>query len=209
NAPRRAHARRRPGGVPPGRRRRAAPPATARADPPRRRATPPRSVPRPPSRCGSALPTENRLLDLRICAAAADVSGHRVTDLLASRLGVRRDERGCRDDLAGRAEAALDGVGADERLDERVLAKPLDRRHLAVDRVRERDAREPRHAVDLDGAGAAMPLVACDLRPRQAKLLSQDVRETRPDRSVEDVLAAVHGEAQLAHVDVTATVSAI
>src|SRR5204863_363406 len=100
-------------------------------------------------------------------------------------------------------------AGADERLDQRVLAKPLDRRHLAVDRVRERDTGEPRHAVDLDCAGAAVPLVARDLRPRQAELLPQDVRETRPDRSVEDVLAAVHREAQLAHVDVTATVSAI
>src|SRR6185437_4510070 len=136
------------------------------------------------SRCGSALPTENRLLDLRVRAAAADVSGHRVTDLLAGRLGVRRDERGCRDDLAGRAEAALDGVGADERLDERVLAEPLDRRHLAVDRVRERDAREPRHAVDLHGAGTAVALVAGDLRPGQAELLPQNLREARPDGSV-------------------------
>ena len=36
------------------------------------------------------------------------------------------------DDLPGRAEAALQRVGADERVDERVVAQPLDRRHLAL-----------------------------------------------------------------------------
>ena len=109
----------------------------------------------------------------------------------------------------GRAVAALDGVGADEGVDERMLAQALDRRHLALDRVRERDAGEPRHAVDLDGAGAAVALVAGDLRPGQPELLAQDVREARPDRRVEDVLAAVDRQPQLAHADVTATVSAI
>ena len=90
-----------------------------------------------------------------------------------------------------------------------MLAQPFDRRHLALDRVRERDARESRHAVDLDGAGAAVSLVARDLRSRQPELVAQDVREARPDGRVEHVLAAVHGQAQLAHVEVTATVSAI
>ena len=68
---------------------------------------------------------------------------------------------------------------------------------------------EPRHAVNLDGAGAAMPLVAGDLRPRQPELLAQDVRKARPHRRVEHVLAAVHGQPELAHIEVTATVSAI
>src|SRR5262249_13177749 len=134
---------------------------------------------------------------------------HRVPDLLTRGLRVRRDERGGRDDLSGRAVAALDGVGPDERLDEWVLAQPFDRRHLALDRVRERDAREPRHAVDLDGAGAAVALVARDLRSRQLELLAQHVREARADGGVEDVLLAVDGEAELAHAEVTATVSAI
>jgi len=130
-------------------------------------------------------------------------------DLLLRRLRVRRDERGGRDDLARSAEPALDGVGAHERVHERMVAEPLDRRHLAVDSVRERDAGEPRHAVDLDGARAAVTFVACDLRSGQPELLAQHVREARPDRCVEDVLAAVHGQPELAHVDVTATVSAI
>ena len=130
-------------------------------------------------------------------------------DLVACRLRVRRDERGGGDDLARRAEAALDGVGADERVDERVVAQPLDRRHFAVDRVRERDAGEPRHTVDLHGARAAMSLCARDLRPRQAESVAKDGREARPDRGVEDVLLAVDFEPDLAHAVVTATVSAI
>ena len=132
-----------------------------------------------------------------------------MSDLLARRLRVGRDERCRRDDLAGCAEPALDCVGADEGLDERMLAQTLDRRHLALDRVREGDARETRHAVDLDGAGTAVTLVAGDLRPGQSQLLAEDVREARPDWRVEDVLFAVHGEADFAHVAVTATVSAI
>ena len=60
-----------------GRRPSAARRATARADPPRRRARPPRSGPRPPSRCGSVSPMQDRLLDSRIRAAAADVARHR------------------------------------------------------------------------------------------------------------------------------------
>ena len=52
---------------------------------------------------------------------------------------VRGDEGRRRDDLRG-AEAALHGVGPDERLHERVVTKALDRRHLAVaDRVHERE----------------------------------------------------------------------
>src|SRR5262249_12672219 len=114
-----------------------------------------------------------------------------------------------RDDLAGRAEAALDGVRPDEGLYERMVAQALDRRDLAVDTVRERDARELRHAVDLDGARPAMALVARDLRPRQADLLAQDVGAARAPGDVEHVLLAVHRQVDFAHRDVTATVSAI
>ena len=76
--------------------------------------------------------------------------------------------------------------------DERVLAQPLDRRHLAAaDRVDERDAREHGHAVELDRAGAAVALVARDLRPRQAEVVAQHVRERAPDRRVDLVGVAV------------------
>src|SRR5581483_10061035 len=134
-----------PGGRPP----HAAPPATARADPRRRRATPLRAGPRPPSRCGSVSPCSNCLLDLRVRAAAAEVAGHAMANLLARRLLVRRDERDGADDLTGCAEAALNGVGAHERLDQRMLTEPFDRRHLTTTETAcERDARERRLSVD-------------------------------------------------------------
>jgi hypothetical protein len=118
-----------------------------------------------------------------------------VPDLLVRRVGIRRDERGCRDDLPRRAEAALERVGADEGIDERVLLQPLDRRHLALaDRVHERDAAQNRDTVELDGAGAAMALAAGDLRPRQAEIVAQRLRERPPDRRRELVRLPVDAE---------------
>src|SRR5439155_18407139 len=116
---------------------RAAPPcraahrATGRVHPPRRRARPLRTGPRLPSRCGSGAPRMNCLLDLRIRAAAAEVSGHRVPDLVAARFGVGLDERCGRHDLPRCAEAALERIGAYERADEWMLTQAFDRRHLA------------------------------------------------------------------------------
>ena len=106
--------------------------------------------------------------------------------------GTRRDERGRRDDLARRAEAALERVGADERVDERVVGESFDRRHLAgADGVDERDAREHGHAVELNGAGAAVALAAGDLRARQAEVLAQGFGERLPDRCIERVVVSV------------------
>ena len=101
-----------------------------------------------------------------------------MADALGRRLRLRLDERGRRDDLAGSAEPALERVRADERIHQRVVAEPFDRRHLALaDGVHERDAREDRHAVELDGARAAVALTAGDLgtgqRERPAERLGQ------------------------------------
>ena len=72
----------------------------------------------------------------RLPAIACRISSER-------RLRVRLDERRGGHDLAGRAEAALEGVRAYERVDERMVAQPLDRRHVApADGVDERDARK-------------------------------------------------------------------
>ena len=115
-----------------------------------------------------------------------------MADLLLRRVRVGGDQRGCRDDLPGGAEAALERVGADECSDERVVAQSLDRRHLPVaDRVDECDAGQHRHTVELDGAGAAMALAAGDLRPRQAEIVAEDVSERAPDVRVERVVVTV------------------
>ena len=132
-----------------------------------------------------------------IGAAAAEVSRHRVPDLLRRRRGVGGDERRRRDDLAGSAEAALERVCPDERVHHRMVAEPLDRRHLTVDPVDERDAGEDGDAVDLNGAGAAVALVAGDLGAGHADVLAQPLRERAADRRIELVRPAVH--AQLRH----------
>ena len=99
-------------------------------------------------------------------------------DLVPRRAWVRTDQRSCRDDLSGRAEPALDGVGANERGDQRVVTKTFDRRHLAIaDRMHERDARERRDTVELDGARTAVSLSARDLRAGEPEVFTQDLGE--------------------------------
>ena len=97
---------------------------------------------------------------------------------IASRVGsgLSADERRRRDDLTRCAEPALEGVCPHEGVDERVVAEPLDRRHLAlVERRSQRDAREDGVSVEEHGAGAAMAFAAADLRAGQAQILSQDL----------------------------------
>src|SRR5207253_3085398 len=115
-----------------------------------------------------------------------------MTNLVAARARVRGDECGRGHDLPRRAEAALHGVGADERVDQRMVAQAYDRRDLCpVDRMDERDARERWDAVDQHRARAAMALAARDLRAGEAEIFAQHLRERAADRSVDLVAAAV------------------
>ena len=99
-------------------------------------------------------------------------------DLVLRRAWVRTDQRSCRNDLPGRAKPALDGVGANERSDQRVVPETFDRRYLAIaDRVHERDTRERRDTVELDGACTAVSLAARDLRTRESEVFAQDLCE--------------------------------
>src|SRR5207247_9876783 len=104
-----------------------------------------------------------------------------MTDRHDVRARVRGDELFSLHHLARCAEAALDGVSAYERVDQRMLSQPFDRGHVAAHGVRKRDAREDRRAVDLDRAGAAMSLVARDLRPGEAELLAKHLRKPDAD----------------------------
>ena len=56
--------------------------------------------------------------------------------------------------------------------------------------------REHGHAVELDGARAAVALAAGDLRPGQAEVLAQRLGERPADRRVERVVVAVDAEHQ-------------
>ena len=130
--------------------------------------------------------------------------------LLARRLRVRGQQRRRRDDLAGRAEAALERVLLDERALQRrqraLVAEALDRRDLAaIGLGGEQDAREHRAPVDEHRAGAAGALGAGDLRAREAGLVAQHLRERRALGSACAPLAPVERERDLAHAS---TVSA-
>jgi len=96
-----------------------------------------------------------------------------MSNLVSRRRWVRFDERSRGHDLPGRAEAALNGVGARERVHERMVAEPLDRRDLtAVDRVHERDAGERGDAGEQHRAGAAVTFAAGNLRAGQAEVVA-------------------------------------
>jgi hypothetical protein len=119
-------------------------------------------------------------------------------DVVGRRLRHRFDERRGRDDLPGRAEAALERVGADERIDERVVGETFDRSHRAVaDRVGERDAGEDQDAVELNRAGAAVALAASDLGAGEAEVEPQDLGEGALDRRVQPAAVTVDGESEL------------
>jgi hypothetical protein len=116
-------------------------------------------------------------------------------NLVAARRGRPVHERGCGDDLARGAEAALERVCADERVHEPVVAQALDRRHFTLaDRLRERDARERGRAVEEDSARAAMALAAGDLRPRQAEIVADRLGKRLQDGAVDRVAATVDDE---------------
>ena len=105
---------------------------------------------------------------------------------IAARISSRRrgrrrlEQRGRRDDLTGRAEAALERVLGDEPLlqERRALPQPLDRRHRpALDGADREQARHRRRAVQQDGAGAARALAAAELRAGQRELVAEHAEE--------------------------------
>jgi hypothetical protein len=76
-----------------------------------------------------------------------------------------------------------------------MVAQALDRRDLALaDGLRERDARERGRAVEEDGAGAAVPFAAGDLRPRQPEVVAERLGKGLQDGAVDRVAAAVDDE---------------
>ena len=89
-----------------------------------------------------------------------------------------REQIGRGDQDAGRAEPALQRVMLVERLLQRAPRQALDRAQLAaVDLDGEHQARAHRDAVELDRAGAADPVLAADVRARQAELVAQEVAQ--------------------------------
>src|SRR5262245_1761760 len=103
--------------------------------------------------------------DVRVCAAAADVTAHEFADLLVGARTSLSQQRDRRHDLARRAKAALKPIVTDERLLHAVQAavtrQALDGHHLAAIALRgERQARQHALTVGQDRARTACPLVA-------------------------------------------------
>src|SRR5438067_3693527 len=130
----------------------------------------------------------DRVDDARIARAAAEVAADRLADLLLAEVGARvlGQEREDRHQETGRAESALESVAAAKRLLDRVelsvgRGERLDGANLGpVALGREGEAGARRAAVDRDGAAPADPVLAAHMRPREARLVTDEVGQQEP-----------------------------
>ena len=125
-------------------------------------------------------PPADRVEDLLVAGAAAEVAGERLADLVvASGSGCASSRSAVGDDEPGRAEAALHGAGVDERLLHRVqraVAAPSP--STVTTSCPSACAARTRHeqtsvAVEEHRARAALALLAGVLRAGQAEPLAQ------------------------------------
>ena len=122
----------------------------------------------------------DRLHDARIGAAAADVAIHQARDVLLGRVrvGLQQADRGHHH--PGRAVAALEGFGVEERLLHGMQA--VARRAspsivviaFAPTAADARDARARAGAVEQHRAGAALPFAAAVAAAGQAEVVAED-----------------------------------
>src|SRR6267378_550722 len=103
---------------------------------------------------------------------------------------------------ARRAEAALQRVllmkGLLQRLQLAGIRKALDGVHLAAVRLHgEHQAAAHDIAVDPHGACAAHPVLAADMRAREAQLIAQEVDEVLPRRNTAAYPRAVHDHGRI------------
>src|SRR3989441_4316931 len=124
----------------------------------------------------------DRLDDVHVASAAAEVAGDRLPYLELARVRVRRDERGRRHHHSRRAEAALETVLLVEaflhRVQLAILLETLDRRHGGlVGLHREEGARLHRPPVEQHGARTAVRGVAADVRAGHPEVLAEEVHE--------------------------------
>ena len=142
----------------------------------------------------------DRLDDLRIAGAAADVGGNGFDDVLARRRGIVGQQRMGGEDHRRRAIAALHAVGLAECvLNGRELARPgrqaLDGGDgVSVGLHREHQAGAHRRAVDQHGAGAADAVLAAGMRAGQQQLVAQAVEQARARLDLDRACFSVDGQ---------------
>src|SRR5579864_256547 len=171
------------------------------------------------STLGSGLPTtensatdalrsqHDRVEDLGVPGAAAEVSGEGLTDLVARRFRVAFEQRLRGQQDARRAVAALCRAQLGEGLLEGVQLGPvghaLDRGHGAPFQLhRQEQAAELGLAVDQDGAGSALAQLASVLGARELHVLAQHLEQRLVNGKQELGLFAVHVESQHDPLDV-------
>ena len=124
----------------------------------------------------------DRSHDPAVSATAADVAAQGVGDVLVAGVGVALEQRQRRHDHAGRAIAALHGVGVQKGLlqgvQAAVLLEAFDGLYLLVRRDTDlRDAGARRLAVQQYRAGPALAFAAAVLAARQIQVVAQHLEQ--------------------------------
>src|SRR5437764_7976446 len=133
----------------------------------------------------------DRLHDVHVTGAAAEIAGDGLTDLELARVRIRGQKCRRGDHHPGRAEAALEAVLLVESLlygvKLAVLLETFDRRDAhPIGLHREYGARLHRPSVQQHGARATVRCVATDMRAGHPEVLAEEVDEQRArlDRDV-------------------------
>src|SRR5690606_24405412 len=139
----------------------------------------------------------DRLHDVHVARAPAQVAGDRVPDLVFRRVRVPLEQRDGGHHHAGRTVAALEPVLLVEALlhgvQRAVPLESLDRRDLPAVRLHgEHRAGFHRPAVQQHGARAAVRGVAADVRAGQPERLADQVHQQRAGLDLRHTLGAVH-----------------
>src|SRR6266566_5159673 len=141
----------------------------------------------------------DRLIDLDVAGAAAEVAGQRVFDFGACRLGIAGEQRLGGEQESGRAVAALRGAQVGERLLQGMQLAALRHRfdgshRVAGARETQHQARQDRRSIQQHGARTALAQLAAVLRSGESQVLAQylEQRLMRCERHFSRF--AVHGE---------------
>jgi hypothetical protein len=145
--------------------------------------------------------------DVLVAGAAADIARDPYPDLFFRRPWVFLEQPLRADDHAGRAEAALQAVHHAETFLQRRqrtvgIRHALDRDDFrALGLHRKHGAALHRHAVEIDGAGAAMGGLAADMGAGEREIFAQEMHQqrTRFDEAFDLGAVHLHGHVGLCH----------
>ena len=150
----------------------------------------------------------DRIDDVHVSGAAAEIPRYRLADLGFAGVRVGGEQRGPGHQHAGGAEAALEAVFLHEALLERAHAvgagEPLDRADLGAVGLDGQDgARLGGHAVDQHGARAAVRGVAPDVGAGEREFVADQVDEEQAGVDLARVRLAIDGDGDVVSGHVT------